>query len=583
MKKGLLLIVLFLGITLGLLAQSVPQGMNYQAVARDVNGKVLSNEAIQLKISLLADGPSGKTMYSEIHEVVTSQLGLFNVIIGEGMAGLGDFTEISWGSHEVWMDMALETDDEYISIATTRLLSVPYAFHAGTAGELTGGNGTEKAAGPYWKTNGNDGVLDKYQFLGTTDAKALVFRTNNQERMRLLPGGDLQMSGNNIKNLADPVDMQDAVTKGYLNASTAAFAAHLLADNDLDPTNEIELPAGGSNGQVLSTNGLGNYAWVEPDTGPQGPQGVPGPQGATGPAGPIGATGATGPAGPIGPQGATGPIGATGATGPAGPIGATGATGPIGATGATGPAGPIGATGPQGPAGPIGPQGATGPQGPAGTDGADGATGPQGTFPDGTQAGEMNYWNGSSWVSVAPGSQGQTLTFCDGVPTWGPCPLAIGDSYAGGIIFYLDGSGQHGLVAAPVDQSYNGDFTRPWGCNGTLIGGTSTAVGTGQSNTTLIVNGACSSAGDAARICADYSVTVGGIVYDDWFLPSKNELNLMYVNLHQNALGGFDSNYYWSSTEDGGFYAWVQYFPNGSQGSGNKNNDFGRVRAVRAF
>ncbi|MCB0651943.1 MAG: hypothetical protein KDC85_11765, partial [Saprospiraceae bacterium] len=126
MKKGLLLIVLFLGITLGLLAQSVPQGMNYQAVARDVNGKVLSNEAIQLKISLLADGPSGKTMYSEIHEVVTSQLGLFNVIIGEGMAGLGDFTEISWGSHEVWMDMALETDDEYISIATTRLLSVPY-------------------------------------------------------------------------------------------------------------------------------------------------------------------------------------------------------------------------------------------------------------------------------------------------------------------------------------------------------------------------------------------------------------------------------------------------------------------------
>ncbi len=83
-----------------------------------------------------------------------------------------------------------------------------------------------------------------------------------------------------------------------------------------------------------------------------------------------------------------------------------------------------GTPGPQGPAGAQGPTGLTGAIGPAGTNGTngiDGATGPAGTFPPGTVAGEMNYWNGTAWVAVAPGTNGQNLTFCDGVPTWGPC------------------------------------------------------------------------------------------------------------------------------------------------------------------
>jgi len=62
--------------------------------------------------------------------------------------------------------------------------------------------------------------------------------------------------------------------------------------------------------------------------------------------------------------------------------------------------------------GPIGPMG---PQGPIGL------TGPQGTFPSGTQPGEMNYWNGTTWVSVPPGNHGQFLVFCNGIPTWGGC------------------------------------------------------------------------------------------------------------------------------------------------------------------
>jgi uncharacterized protein (TIGR02145 family) len=74
-----------------------------------------------------------------------------------------------------------------------------------------------------------------------------------------------------------------------------------------------------------------------------------------------------------------------------------------------------------GPQGPQGATGAIGPQGPIGLTGPAGPQGPQGNFPPGTQSGEMNYWNGSFWVALPPGSYGQLLFFCDGVPTWGGC------------------------------------------------------------------------------------------------------------------------------------------------------------------
>jgi hypothetical protein len=149
---------------------------------------------------------------------------------------------------------------------------------------------------------------------------------------------------------------------------------------------------------------------------------------------------------------------------------------------------------------------------------------------------------------------------------------SIGQSYGGGIIFYIDGTGLHGLISATSDQSTGAQ----WGCYETTIGGTSTAFGTGQANTTAILNG-CSEAGRAARICNDLSLNG----YDDWFLPSKDELNQMYAQ--RTAIGGFTSNYYWSSSELNAFYAWDQYFDLGSQPYFKSKSNTLYVRAVRAF
>lgn len=70
--------------------------------------------------------------------------------------------------------------------------------------------------------------------------------------------------------------------------------------------------------------------------------------------------------------------------------------------------------------------------------------------------------------------------------------------------------------------------------------------------------------------------------YNDWYLPSKDELNMMYENLHQRKLGGFAASYYWSSSEANGYDAWLQYFLIGFQHYFNKFHNY-RIRAARAF
>ena len=168
--------------------------------------------------------------------------------------------------------------------------------------------------------------------------------------------------------------------------------------------------------------------------------------------------------------------------------------------------------------------------------------------------------------------------------------LAIGDTHQGGIIFYFDGNGG-GLVAAISDQSSGGQLQNIWGCSGTnLPGADGTAIGTGFQNTIDIIAG-CTTSGTVADICANLNLNG----YSDWFLPSRDELNLMWTNLADsdgdgfnngvtdpNNLGGFASTNYWSSTEYDDFFVWHQNFTNGYQGYYTKFVHL-RVRAVRAF
>ena len=132
-------------------------------------------------------------------------------------------------------------------------------------------------------------------------------------------------------------------------------------------------------------------------------------------------------------------------------------------------------------------------------------------------------------------------------PTPPTTTIAIGESYQGGKIAYIlqagdigyDANVPHGLIAAPSDQSTGAS----WGCKGTLIQGVNwnNAIGTGSQNTFEIMV-LCSTIGIAARLCGD--LELGG--YSDWYLPSKDELNQLYIN--RVAIGTFSDVNYWTST-----------------------------------
>jgi hypothetical protein len=153
--------------------------------------------------------------------------------------------------------------------------------------------------------------------------------------------------------------------------------------------------------------------------------------------------------------------------------------------------------------------------------------------------------------------------------------LAIGDPYQGGVIAYLDGTGQHGLIAAPVNQSsgirwYNG--------TNVVTGATALGLGTGSANTTAII---AAQGGTPATYAAGLARAYTGGGYTDWYLPSKDELNRLYA-LKVLGFGSLGSSSYWSSSEISATSAWTQIFGDGYQYGALKSTTI-RVRAVRTF
>ena len=215
--------------------------------------------------------------------------------------------------------------------------------------------------------------------------------------------------------------------------------------------------------------------------------------------------------------------------------------------------------------------GATGVKGEAGTNGTNGDAGAKGD-------------TGATGASgVLTNSQIKNICGVNGMTA-----CAVGQQGPGGGVVFMTPStlgNTTGLFyeAAPSTwSSPSGDPQSAW-CNNynSLLGVASTLTGTGAMDgaaKTTVMLGVCTSG--AANLADTYSAIVNGVAYGDWFLPSKGELNQMYVN--KVAVGGFSSGYYWSSSEGGAIDAWGQFFDSGYQYNNYKTSTY-YVRPVRAF
>ena len=532
-----------------------PDAINYQAVIRTLSGSLVANSTIAIRIQIKQTSASGTIVFQERHSVTTSAQGVVNLVIGQGTLLGGNISTINWatGPYFVSLGVSFTNGTNYLDYGSQQLMSVPYALYAKNAGNQLNqwryGNTAPAAA---------LGTLGDF-YLNMTDGN-VYYKTN--ATTWILTGNITGPAG-----AAGPIGPQGATgTQGATGSQGLTGPAGPQgstgptgpqgatgATGPTGATGSIGLtgPAGatGAQGPIGLTGPTGATGLTGP-AGANGTNGAQGPIGLTGPAGATGATGLTGPAGANGTNGAQGPIGltgpagatgATGLTGPAGPTGSTGAagaqgpTGATGPTGLTGPAGATGLTGANGAQGTTGATGATGLTGPAGTNGTNGTNGAQGpigaTGPagpagangiglsNGTAVNQLMHWNGSAWVTLNPGINGQVLSICNGSLTWvtmaGVCSasatladLSCGTSTQTGTL--TSGTAASGVsISVPYTGGNGGSYAAQSISSTGVVGLTATlGAGTlvnGSGSLTYTITGTPTSSGTAT-----FALTLGG-------------------------------------------------------------------------
>ena len=593
MKKVFTIFVAVL-LTASAFAQS-PEKMSYQAVIRDVSDQLVINQDMGMQISILQGSASGTAVYVETQSPTSNANGLVSLEIGTGILVSGDFATIDWANDIYFIktetDPTVAGGTTYTITGTSQLLSVPYALHAKTANNITG---TISETDPVFVASPANGITstDITNWDNKLDTEVDGDITNEIQDLQLV-GNILTITNNgtatdiDLSAYLDNTDTQltEAEVDGYVSnngysttdttlneAEVDAFVSnngYLTAEVDGNATNEIQDLQLVGNILTITNNGTATdidlSAYLDNTDTQLTEAEVDGYVSNNG----YSTTDTT-----LNEAEVDAFVSNNGyltaevdgdATNEIQDLSSLATKTALGDSTAqvrseipdvsgflTSETDPV-------------------------------YTGSQASAINGTVSGQMLYWNGTAWVTVATGLNGQLLKYKNGVPTWTDGninDLSIGESYQGGIIAYFlisedpgyDANVRHGLIAAPSDQSTSAE----WGCYGATSGADGFAIGTGNQNTIDIMAG-CLTAGIAARLCGD--LVLGG--YSDWYLPSKDELNKLYA-MKMLGFGGFANSNYWSSTEYNNLTAWRQYFGDGYQSYNTKGNTF-YVRAIRAF
>jgi len=232
------------------LQAQAPQGFNYQATVRNSSGDLILNTNVYFKFNVIQGSQTAVPIFTETHYVPTDDLGQVNLVIGQGTANTGTFSELDWSLGSYYLGIELDTGSGYVAMGTTQLLSVPYALYAENSGNSTPTTPNLEAVLAENNSANNQQIKD---LLDPTEAQDAVTKNyvdteieNSEPNIEqvLTQGNDA--NGIQLKGLADPTEAQDAVTKTYADALSTQ--AGFMNFN------------GWGNNQVLSDN-----ATIEPE------------------------------------------------------------------------------------------------------------------------------------------------------------------------------------------------------------------------------------------------------------------------------------------------------------------------------
>ena len=374
-------------LTVASLFAQAPQRMSYQAVVRNSNNALVTEQNVSVRLSILQGSASGAAVYVETHNATTNVNGLLTVEVGAGNSSQ-NFSQIPWGMGPFYLKSEIDPNGgvNYSIESVQQLLSVPYALYAGQADNVPAFAVTPTDTGYVLVLTMPNGTVQSYVLRNGQQGPAGPTGPQGPQGLQGQPGPAGQ-NGTNGQDGFSPIIVTTPTATGTQVTITDAIGPHTFTiQNGTNGTN-------GTNGQdgrgILTitgpvSSGLNDTYTINFTDGSNTTfvvhNGATGATGATGPIGPTGPTGPTGPAGAAGATGATGPAGPVGPAGPAGPAGTDGRgiqniTGPVsnglvdtytitytdgttsnftvtngapGATGATGPAGPAGASGTNG-------------------------------------------------------------------------------------------------------------------------------------------------------------------------------------------------------------------------------------------